>query len=173
MEENKPTKAPRLNQSHKDFILLLACVSPHLTYEQMQALFLDKFGHGITYKQLKSLLKKLRPQIEDTKASEELTFELAKRVGLITLTEKVNRIMMLEEIARKALYGDPHEVQTARGTIVVVNKKDFSTSINAIKSIKEESASEAGTQSTYIVQIQDAIPPNHANYQSLESDEDL
>jgi hypothetical protein len=173
MEEIKATKAPRLKQPHKDFILLLACVSPHLSYEQMQALFLSKFGHEITYKQLKALLKKLRPQIEATNASEELTFDLAKRTGLITLTEKVNRIMMLEDIARKALNGDPHEVQTARGTIVVVNKKDFNTSITAIKAIKEEAASDVANQSTYIVQIQDATPPTHEDYQSLETDEDL
>lgn len=70
---------PRLTQVQKDFILLLKVVKPAFTHEQMQSIFNSKFeGYTLTERQLKWTLKKLRPQIAETQASEQLTFGCLK-----------------------------------------------------------------------------------------------
>lgn len=163
----------RLNDHQKDFILTLAVIKPTLSYEQITALFEDKFNSQITYKQLKSLLRKLKPVIAETQASEELTYELAKRVGLISLTAKVNRLMALEDLFQKAVEGSPFEVQTARGTAITIHRKDFTVALNAIKSIREECKEETTESINCPVIIGNSEPPNHPDYQELESDEDL
>lgn len=166
-------KNQRLNSQQKDFIKLLAIIQPGLTHAQMQALYENKFGLPITERQLKALLKKIRKDNNENPLTEELTFELAKSVGLINLTSKVNRIMNLEDIANKSIHGDPHEFHTSRGTAITIHKKDFPTAINAIKAIKDEVGKDENTQSTYVIQIGDSVPPNHEDYQELPGDDDL
>jgi hypothetical protein len=163
----------RLTDHQKDFVLTLAVIKPTLSYEQITALFEDKFNSSITYKQLKSLLRKLRPVIAETQASEELTYELAKKVGLISLTQKVNRLMALEDLFQKAVEGSPFEVQTARGTAITINKKDFTVALNALKSIRDEVGKETTESINCPIVIGDSEPPNHPDFQELESDEDL
>jgi hypothetical protein len=166
-------KNPRLNQPQKDFILLLATVQPHLSYEQMQSIFESKFNSPLSHKQLKDLLKKIRPIIEETQASEELTYELAKKIGLISLTQKVNRLMVLEDLVHKSIEGSPHEVHTAKGTSLIINKKDFAVALNAIKQIRDEVGKDSNQQTSYVIQIGDSSPPDHEDYQELETDEGL
>lgn len=162
-----------LTPQQKDFIKLLAVIKPGLTRKQIQALYESKFNSIITDTQLRDLLHKLKSSIDKTKDSEALTLELARNLGLVTLSEKINRIIALEDIANKCINGDPHEIQTSRGEVVVINKKDFSTAINAIKAIKEEVGVSDNQQSTYVIHIGDAVPPKTSDYEELEGDDEL
>ncbi|WP_290601366.1 hypothetical protein [Anabaena sp. AL93] len=139
----------------------------------MQSLFESKFNTPLSHKQLKTLLRRIRPLIAETKSSEDLTYALAKRVGLINLTDKINRLVILEELVHKSIEGSPHEVQTAKGTAITINKKDFTLALNALKEIRNEVGKETNETINCPVIIGDSVPPNHPDYQELETDEDL
>ncbi|MEH2093986.1 hypothetical protein [Nostoc sp.] len=136
----------------------------------MTALFADKFEIELTAQQLKTLIKNSKQKVEELQASEALTMQLAVKVGLISLSSKINRTLELQEIALMGKNGYLCQTQSARGEVVSYVKHDLKVSVEAIKAIKAEWSEEVQQQANYTVIIGDAQVPQ---VEELEGDDEL
>jgi hypothetical protein len=163
-------KAFMLTSVQRDFLILLLSIQPHLTQLQMTALFADKFGVELTAQQLKTLIKNSKQKVEELQKSEALTMALAVKVGLISLSSKINRTLELQEIALMGKNGYLAQTQSSRGEVVSYLKHDLKVSVEAIKAIKAEWIEEIQQQSSYTIVIGDAVAPQE---ETLEGDDEL
>ncbi|MFS0515135.1 hypothetical protein ACEYW6_10480 [Nostoc sp. UIC 10607] len=163
-------KAFMLTQTQRDFLILLLSIQPHLSQPQMTALFKDKFEIELTAQQLKTLIKNSKSKVEELQKNEALTMALAVKVGLISLSSKINRTLALEEIVRMGKDGYLAQTQSSRGEVVSYLKHDLKTATEAIKAIKAEWSEEVQQQSNYTIVIGDAVAPQE---ETLEGDDEL
>ncbi|WP_427162618.1 hypothetical protein ACQFX9_14345 [Aliinostoc sp. HNIBRCY26] len=160
-----------LEKAAKDFIIILYALQPYVNLEYINSVFLDKFGYEISEEQLKLTISSSLNKIRELQLNGALLREQAEEVGLITLTSKLNRIRVLEDLVRKSIHGHPFEVQTARGDVLTINKKDFITATNAIKAIREEVGEDDNGQATYVINISEAAPPKTPEDEELKDEE--
>ncbi|MDZ8259462.1 MAG: hypothetical protein RMY63_13735 [Nostoc sp. ChiQUE01b] len=159
-----------LTSAQRDFLILLLSIQPHLTQNQMTALFEDKFEIKLTVQQLKTLIKNSKSKVEELQKSEALTLELAIKVGLVNLHSKISRTLELQSIVRMCLDGYDYQTQSSRGEVVNLIKREPKTAVDAIKALKEEWAERIEPTSSYTIIVKDSEPVQE---ESLAGDEDL
>ncbi len=164
------TKAFMLTQVQRDFLILLLSVQPHLTQNQMTALFEDKFEIKLTAQQLKTLIKNSKQKVEELQKSEALTMELAIKVGLVNLHSKISRTLELQELVRMGKNGYQAQTQSSRGEVVSYVKHDLKVACDALKSLREEWSEKVEHQANYTIVIGDAQAPQE---ETLEGDDEL
>ncbi|ANV88484.1 hypothetical protein [Picosynechococcus sp. PCC 7117] len=164
-------KRNRLTKRHDQFILLLLSLSPSLELEQISEMFENKYGFPLKDHQLSKAIERVKDRIDDLKDSEALTLEIAYEVGFITLHSRTNRILALEDIVHKNINGYKHQVNSPKGEIVEIIKKDHKVAIEALKAIKSEMGKDNEKSAIYNLQIGEATPNDEED--DLESDDEL
>lgn len=169
--DKKPPN-PQLNNEQKSFIVRLSNIHPPLSQDQIQALFFSKFSTEVSKRQISFLLQKVRNGEEDPR-KETLTIEVAEEIGLLTLTNRVKRLVVLEDIVKRSVEGYRFESISPKGEVVSFTKIDFPTAITAIKAIKDEIGTLTEQQAQYVIHIGEHKPPQTPDDEELEGYEDL
>ena len=151
--------AATLNKEEITYLITLMGLNPKIKSKEIESQFLDRFGKILTDKHLDSVKSKYQSKIAEIRTNDSLALKLAEVFGFITLTSKVRRIQLLEDLINKCSQGYETEIVAPKGNILTIVKKDFAIAINALKLIKEEIEGLKVDNQTYVIQIGEAKPP--------------
>jgi hypothetical protein len=129
---------PRLNQEHKDYLILLIISNPIISNDAIRQEFEERFGEVVTDKQIIYLKQKEGLAFKFFKDNTTQAIERALEIGFLKYTNKLSRLKLLERVADLGLNGYTEQVQTSKGTVVDLHKINLPVVIQAAKSIKEE-----------------------------------
>jgi hypothetical protein len=124
---------PRLNQEHKDYLILLIISNPIISNDAIRQEFEERFGEVVTDKQIIYLKQKEGLAFKFFKDNTTQAIERALEIGFLKYTNKLSRLKLLERVADLGLNGYTEQVQTSKGTVVDLHKINLPVVIQAAK----------------------------------------
>ena len=160
----------KLKQSkiHEDYITLMMTLKPSLTPNELLELFNKQYYSDMKIEELELILTKISERL--LVKSEESSFDKACNIGLINYSSRTSRLILLEQIIDKSVYGENHQINTAKGDVLEIVKKDYKMALEAMKLYREELNLAEKTEQVYTVIFGKATPPKT---EYLPGDEDL
>lgn len=110
--------------------------------------------------------------IEEIRSNPRLRLELSQKFGSIVLTDFINQLKFMQRIAEQSFEGYEETVGSASGEAVKVNRKDFRTTIYALREIRrimqETGISATQDVSSFTVTVKTVMPTEDSDDEGWE-----
>lgn len=161
----------RLKEEHKELLTVYLALFPKLPAKDLVKWFECYYPGVLTPKKVYEYKYAHRKEIGALRENENLLKSEAKRLGVLSLDNKVARVVLLEQLAFKCINGFETDRIDPSGGVQTISNYDHKTGLEAIKAIKEEIGQEETEEVKYEIIIKTAKVNNRS--EEIEGDEDL